>query len=264
MCTSGRNKAIILVISLTGMTFYSFSLITSGLEVHNSLEACVPREKWLNFVQLMSLLDTIIAIIIPFFIIFITNTLIAGKLMNIHIPFCKKKTTAPNSNSTLSTLVLKPNLENLLRVKKSCTYDDRSESMSINLKISNMPNRIKTYSKTTKVLFTISTTYLILHFPIAICKIWYFLKSNQQEFETPSNNTTTSEVTLEANPIEEIIERITCYLYYLNFSLNFFLYNLNGSQFRAQLLSLFRKKKGESFKKVTVKINRVNSKNTAL
>jgi hypothetical protein len=102
-----------------------------------------------------------------------------------------------------------------------------------------------------------------LHFPIAISKIWYFLKSSNNEYEAASNSTS-PEVTLEANPIEEIIERITCYLYYLNFSLNFFLYNLNGSQFRAQLLSLFGKKKRESFKKVTIRINRVNSKNTAL
>jgi len=105
---------------------------------------------------------------------------------------------------------------------------------------------------------------LSLHFPIAICKIWYFLKSTTNQEYEPASNSTSSEVTLEANPIEEIIERITCYLYYLNFSLNFFLYNLNGSQFRAQLLGLFRKKKSESFKKVTIRINRVNSKNTAL
>ena len=80
--------------------------------------------------------------------------------MNIPNPFAKKS-TAPNSNSTLSTLIHKPNVENLLKIRKSCTYDDRSECASVNLKISNMTNRIKSYSKTTKVLFTISTTYLM-------------------------------------------------------------------------------------------------------
>ena len=31
---------------------------------------------------------------------------------------------------------------------------------------------------------------------------------------------------------DELIERLSCYLYYLNFSINFFLYVLNRSRFR--------------------------------
>lgn len=129
--------------------------------------------------------------------------------------------------------------------------------------------RKKKYSKTTKVLLTISTTFLILHCPIAICKIWYFIKSSSDPIQETSTNksifnsttyynadyqlynnnnssfikmTDDSDNAMEANPIEEIIERITCYLYYLNFSLNFFLYTLNGSKFRDIIIRMFRGK----------------------
>lgn len=40
---------------------------------------------------------------------------------------------------------------------------------------------------------------------------------------------------------DELIERISCYLYYLNFSINFFLYVLNKSKFRDIFLNIFKR-----------------------
>lgn len=40
---------------------------------------------------------------------------------------------------------------------------------------------------------------------------------------------------------DEIIERIACYLYYLNFSINFILYTLNGPKFKDTLLKIIAK-----------------------
>ena len=42
---------------------------------------------------------------------------------------------------------------------------------------------------------------------------------------------------MEASFSEEIIERFSCYVYYLNFSLNFFLYTLNSSKFKKILFN---------------------------
>ena len=269
ICTSNQKKICILTAIVGGFLIYSFSFVTSGLEMHNSLEACVPHERWLNFVQLMSLIDTVIAIIIPFFVILIANTLIVGKLLKFSNPlrYFKKKSPPATTNSTNSNVPVRPNERFIVKKKSIAAWitDERSESASVSMKISplsmnvsNMPSRKKTYSKTTKVLFTISTTYLILHFPIALCKIWYFFKNNQQDDDM------TSDVALEANPIEEIIERVTCYLYYLNFSLNFFLYSLNGSQFREAILGLFKKKADFPSRNSTIKRHRINSRMTVL
>jgi hypothetical protein len=139
--------------------------------------------------------------------------------------------------------------------------------------------RKKTYNKTTRTLLTISTSFLLLNTPIALSKFSYFIKSlyetaNQLEdksilssmstnassaFELHMNHTThgaqlylASEIasspaisttnTMNINYREEIIERISCYLYYINFSLNFFLYNLNGSNFRKTLMDTLKKR----------------------
>jgi hypothetical protein len=129
----------------------------------------------------------------------------------------------------------------------------------------------KKYSKTTKLLLSISTTYLILHSPLALSKIYYFLKNHaiyspnfeaQESFpqstisinlEFISNSTLDLEklnttyffnmsTDMEINLAEEIIERIGGYLYYLNFPLNFFLYTLNGKKFRDGIKNMFKRK----------------------
>ena len=48
----------------------------------------------------------------------------------------------------------------------------------------------------------------------------------------------------------ELLERISCYLYYLNFSINFFLYVLNKSTFRDILIGIFRRNNKSRISKV--------------
>ena len=45
----------------------------------------------------------------------------------------------------------------------------------------------------------------------------------------------------DANTREEIMERITCFLYYLNFATNFFLYSFCARSFRQQFLKYLKK-----------------------
>ena len=147
--------------------------------------------------------------------------------------------------------------------------------MSI-MAISNITKRKKIYSRTTLVLLSISTMYLLLHFPIALTKIFYFFENSQtfnnqglrdslkeddvysvakgfltrdQEFNLKNlvfNSTSLINKTFLAkslslmnltrsDPFDAIIEKITSNLYYLSFTLNFFLYSLNGTRFRKSL-----------------------------
>ena len=123
--------------------------------------------------------------------------------------------------------------------------------------IGNRP-RARRYSKTTRMLLIISTTFLILHGPTAMLKTWYILThyamiASQADSSVSSNTTGSQQVAytsdhsfskspsitehlnsnpMQARPVEELLERITCYLYYLHFSLNFFLYVFNIRVFR--------------------------------
>lgn len=123
-----------------------------------------------------------------------------------------------------------------------------------------MSKRKKTYSKTTRTLMLVSSVFLALHLPIAICKIIYYISEPivhhydnfEARLQNPSNGTnqTISVKNIHTNNLEEVIERITCYIYYFNFSLNFFLYTFNKSNFKKVLFSAFRKAYSRSSRSV--------------
>lgn len=83
--------------------------------------------------------------------------------------------------------------------------------------------RFKYHRRITKMLLTISTAFLLLNTPMHLLKIYYFFFS-------------TDETSDEKNPVESVIEMFTFYLFYTNFSINFFLYSLCGKNFRACLM----------------------------
>jgi hypothetical protein len=191
-------------------------------------------------------------------------------------------------------------------------------------RISNANGRMQSYSRTLKVLFTISITFLLLNSPMAINKFWYFFKYHDTSFYEINIEPSTVQLSNQSirvplsnyrpiqisesgfvyffekngtffnmtfgsdelglnesssafnmtyayskekqdksntNPLEEICERISCYLYYLNFSLNFFLYSTTGSKFRNAFISMFRKetKKLDSQNKSFKHQNTLNS-----
>ena len=206
ICTALKKKSIVVIIIIMSFLFYSYALVTTSVEITDSKEvACVPIKKWLSLVKVMSAVDSFLAILIPFILILISNTLVGFKLID-------------HSNRYSSSLKLR-------------VFDQHRRK------------KVKKIPKITKILFCISSTFLVLNFPIALLKIWNFLKSN--DFHQPSINMTKKDLPSEETNqthSEEIIERIAFYLYYLNFSINFFLFTINESKFSERLWSLFRQK----------------------
>ena len=107
-------------------------------------------------------------------------------------------------------------------------------------------NMINKYMRTTRILFIISVSFFLMHTPTALLKCWYIVKALiiddvDDRLKTIQNNSTLDNeyyLINETKPLEELIERITCYIYYLHYSLNFFLYVLNMRKFRKKLLEL--------------------------
>ena len=154
--------------------------------------------------------------------------------------------------------------------RRNSSLNIRQTGLSKTMKL----KRTEKYSRTTRVLIFISITFLMLHAPIAYSKIRYYYKSglgfdtendaindvkeslnelslvasqknitftSSELFEGMNMNSTNIQVSyMEANDSDEIFERITCYIYYLNFSLNFFLYALAGATFRRELFNMFK------------------------
>ncbi|CAF0734168.1 unnamed protein product [Didymodactylos carnosus] len=121
---------------------------------------------------------------------------------------------------------------NLLIIYKSGNYDRLLEKNHIQSSSAGLKNLVKhrlkrsTYHKRiTRMLLIISSTFLLLNTPMHVLKIYYFF------FSPPNVDDKTSN--------ESIIEQFTFYLFYTNFSINFFLYSLCGKNFRTSLSTLF-------------------------
>lgn len=250
ICSKNKTHFTIIFLILFSLVFYSFTFITSGLDLHGKETNCVTLEVWFQFVTSMVLIDVGITTMIPFCLITFLNLLIAIKLRNM-----PKLEVSISANRKIS--------RNLLKASNEC-----SVTTNLMLKVnSHCPrlqkknNRAKAYTEATKTLLIISLVFLILHFPLATNKVWYFISenisklddeiledySNLNDYNNNKNNTVNTTalnempVKLESSEYEEIFERITCYIFYLNFSLNFFLYTYNKSKFRRIILNSFRK-----------------------
>jgi hypothetical protein len=235
ICTRRRNIIAMIVLVTFALVFYSFSLFSSGFEKNKREPACVVLNDWYSVAEKFVLVDSVMTLLIPLVAIFTINLLIITKLANCE---CKRLNRELNNAELLS-------LTNITMCNETLKFASNTR-----------------YSKTTKMLLIISTSFFVLNSPIAGLKLWYLFKNfsqNQQQQNhmspviveinstqayfftnhTQSNSTHNLKYSsLDANPVEEIIERITCYIYYINFALNFVLYSMYGSKFRDKLLTI--------------------------
>ncbi|RNA32293.1 thyrotropin-releasing hormone receptor-like [Brachionus plicatilis] len=230
ICKKTTNKFSIFMLMAISLIIYSFALVTSGIESSNDEKnSCVTLTKWFDLVQLIAFIDMLITMVIPFLIIFISNISIVYKLMGFgyssNFPIETHRFSS-NASTELSELnwrkisIKSPN-KNAMKLnstqnrfyKQTAKGDaPRANQSRINLgnhlTKANEVKRIQKYSRTTRMLLIVSTTFLLLHMPIAVCKAWYFVKSslikNRLGNETESFETSSSEEMFErlsyANP----------------------------------------------------------------
>lgn len=216
--------------------------------------SCVTYETWFKLVSVIAMIDISITTIIPFFTISIINLMIAIRLKKDSFYEPSTSITICYSKSRLGSLAVSSQSKSFIKLS-----DYRKSSQAITH--STHLRRVKSYSEATKTLLIISLMFLILHSPIAFDKIFYFINENftinlyksnvveTKRFTANANTTHRANTTdassymakIEANYLEEILERIACYIYYSNFSLNFFLYTYNKSKFRKNILKIFRR-----------------------
>jgi hypothetical protein len=243
---NGKKRSFFAILTF-GAIFYSFSLFsTSIVEISESKSRCSILEDWFNFVNLMSFIDTITTMIVPFLLILVINILIVCKLVG-NKPF--KRVISFNKPKSEASKLLEKRANLLISIdnKSRSSSSQVIKSNKFELTINSSLNQSRKYSRTTKMLLTLSVTFLLLNTPMAFNKIVYFIKystlfDSKAQNQTHSMNATASRSSLERSTNEEILERLACYLYYLQFSLNFFLYAFNGSKFKKILFKVTTKK----------------------
>lgn len=140
---------------------------------------------------------------------------------------------------------LKMSASNSVRLSKEKLFFDYSNTVEL-------LRRRKLYRKMATILLIISISFLCLNFLSFWSKFTYFMRgfnyqaqdlasqANQVIQHSNGTNLGQDDVAaeneffrwhLDASELDEVLERVSCYLYYLNFSINFFLYTLSGSKF---------------------------------
>jgi hypothetical protein len=104
----------------------------------------------------------------------------------------------------------------------------------------------RVYTKTAKTLLLVSSVFLVLNAPYVYSKMRHYLSDfelfihNHKE-KAHLNSTANNQTALKTNYVQieeeslnqEIIDRISYYLFYLNYSINFLLYTFNGKKFKS-------------------------------
>ena len=201
--SSTRARYVIALLTLLALFLYSPSLWTSGIEQTRSERLTLPPYETRCVTLRHWLKFTRQMNIIDFFLTFI-------------IPFL-----------TIVTF-------NTLIIVKSGQYDRLLERNYVQPSTYILHNllehrlrRSKYHRRITKMLLIISTTFLLLNTPMHLLKVYYFFFSDDDTYDDKSS-------------YESIIEMLTFYLFYTNFSINFFLYSLCGKNFRACLMDLIK------------------------
>ena len=182
--------------------------------------------------------------------VFSTYNTINSNSFNLKIlPFSEKRfLNVNNSFSFKNERNSARNAENFSFRSEQSLSDTKSIFSAIS--VINLETRKKKYSKTSKVLFLISITFLVLHFPMCVSKIYFILNmtnvvnsitSRAQQLNSTilisvkSNYTNNTQVLnngfeFDFNLSQKILFNLSNKLYYLNFGLNFFLYSFDRSR----------------------------------
>ncbi|RNA32294.1 thyrotropin-releasing hormone receptor-like [Brachionus plicatilis] len=208
ICNSNRNKLAVLLLSIFGTSFYSYSFVTSDLEVYKNKTFCIVKEEWFDLVNYMAFADIFLSMIIPFFLISISNIFIVIKLMRFRNPCQKGESTnfrntfridfSSNSNcENRNQVTMTSEIErNPVTINYSVLSDNfrfnsvRRKTSFVILRNSDKRKRKKSYTKTTRLLMIVSTTFLALHMPMVLTKITNFFNPEIDEYESNATYTT--------------------------------------------------------------------------
>ena len=234
LCTRKRALIVMTCLTLFSLGFYSFSIVTISLQyAPNGLSICMPGKEYHDLLRVITFIDTIITVIVPSLGIIMMNTGIGIKICR----YTNKKKQAGTGNTAsmdeMSNIsVLKTNPES---VEFSTRNGTRTSVVYQNqtTKIRSwrfLTKRHHTQIRITRALLIVSSVFVLLNLPSSAFRIQAFILSiKKEEFN----------FSLKAHVWQEFLQ----FLYYINFSSNFFLYVTCSRNFRHAFKRLLRRAK---------------------
>jgi hypothetical protein len=245
---------------VVALVMYSFTLVTSGLVVYENEPVCATRPEWIDLTEKLGLFDIVIATIAPLTIVIFIYSILMGVLVRKLILSIK---TIGVSSRTGNETTGGFDLSEMGASGKSPTHTSLSDPERRRLAKKNSlaaesmvttKNKKKIYSKTTCAFILLSTFFLFLNLPVAFVKLRhffhlsdFFIKSEHNEPTTHVRQMSVEDAVFnseyadvdESSQVDILTAHVTCYMYYLSFAVNFFLFYVNSHKFRLAFKRLF-------------------------
>ena len=247
MCTVKKANIVVASLALFGFLAYNFGIWAPNSEYIKGANAtdiigpyCNIKEKYARLIHILNNIDTVVTLILPSFTITMLNLQIIRAVTRINkdrrqvlyshaIAGRQTSNTSKadgNRHETASTSFMSGQHSK----KPSCVGHSTCSSP----KVGNEKKKLQSQqssagqNRVTKMLLVVSTIFLLLNLPSHTIRIYFFIAA----IVNPSYNPPTIMLSLQ---------KLFVYIYYINFSINFFLYSLCGNNFRKALWQLLNR-----------------------
>ena len=213
MCTTSRAKAVVASLSMSALLAYSYNTWTSNVVVNaHSHKECTVRPQFQALVDVISLIDSFVTLVLPVVGIVIMNMKIILKVLDFEksrksmIPVKKQSVNSSHSSGSQSSL---------------WDYEGPGSKR-------NQSARSRSQMKVTKMLLVVSTIFLVLNVPSHAVRVY----DTFQTFFNPNYR-----------PSKQLYlwQQVFTFLFNCNFSVNFFLYSFCGTSFRKALSDMMKR-----------------------
>ena len=258
MCTVKKANIVVVSLAIFGFAAYNFGIWTPGsiyMTRSNGTERygpyCTIIDEYRHLIYILNNVDTVVTLILPSCIITVLNLQIIRAVTRINKDRHQvlyshanvgRQPSSPSSraispksqhqNKTQSPSSVCPGQSQVIYAKNSLSKtrsgsSKGSSSPSIKAKHKTAHNTAG-QNRVTKMLLVVSSIFLLLNLPAHTIRIYFFIAA----FINPDYRPPTIMLSLQ---------KLFTYLYYVNFSINFFLYSLCGNNFRKSLWHLIHR-----------------------
>ena len=221
VCNPQVAQAVVITLTCFAFAFYSFTPVIHGIHSFMGQPICAPKLKYhFRAWWILNNLDTLLTLVIPVFIIFGCNIRIARLVCT----FYKSRSSKPNDNYVCKWEFTGQS-QNNNNTYHTNLFARRSYSSVSTTGIHStiLPPSNKSASnyqiKATRMLLIVSTVFLVCNLPIHAMRCYEFvLTMNGDSY--PSSGSFL------------LWQKFFQIVYYVNFSVNFFLYSFSSRSFR--------------------------------
>ena len=228
-CTRKKAKCVVGLFVSLSMVMYTFALWTSGVVRFDTQAVCMPLPQYYDVITIMTSIDTLISCVIPSLVIVILNVRIIMKLHHYQkkraelsattlvlstTGHFRRRSVLHTSISTTGSMHIKfssPNKDGTLEstTTQSVIYPDNCKRVM----------RSRSQFRTARMLLILSSVFVLLNLPSHVFRVQVFV----QNFVGGGPKAPKAKVHWK-----ELFQLV----YFLNFGINFFIYNACGRQFR--------------------------------